>query len=123
MTATLPTYAPTAWYVTWLIRLKLARRIPAKLVKLMISKGSHWYYRRLGFQFLDKPQTAYQLEPYQHLTYPANSLSLAEVADLNNPARVYFPAIESETEPVSVWLLGQFNGTLRQLPYGVIRSR
>lgn len=117
------TYAPTARYATWLIRLKLVRRIPAKLAKLVISKGSRWYYHQLGFQFLDKPKTAYQLEPYQRLTYPANSFSLAEVADLSNPAKVYFPAIQSETEPVSVWLLGQFNATLRQLPYGVIRSR
>lgn len=99
------------------------RRFPAKLVKLVIGKGSRWYYRRLGCQFLDKPQTAYQLEPYQRLTYPANALSLSEIADLNNPVKVYFTANQSETEPVSVWLLGQFNGALRQLPYGGIRSR
>ncbi|ADB42828.1 MULTISPECIES: glycosyltransferase family 61 protein [Spirosoma] len=98
-------------------------RLPIKLVKRVLSRGSRWLYRRLGVQFLDKPQTAAYLAPYQRSMYPANRLSLTEVIDLADPSKVYFAATQDESEPVSVWLVEQANGAFSQLPYGSIRDK
>lgn len=98
------------------------RRFPAWVGYRLIGKGSRWFYRRLGVQFLDKPQTAALLSPYEQATYPATPLSLSEVVDRADSSKVYFAATQDQSETASVWLLTQVNGAYWQLPYGSIRD-
>ncbi|MBO0939345.1 glycosyltransferase family 61 protein [Fibrella sp. HMF5335] len=108
---------------TWLQAIsRKIRRFPAKMGYLLVGKGSRWLYRRLGVQFLDKPQTAALLAPNERSTYPANRFSLSQVADLANPSKIYFKPTQDESEPVSVWVVGNADGAFWQLPYGSVRD-